>query len=296
MLRTISRIRRAPGRASATGCATTAVLLAGLGCAGVGAGASGGGGGSGGVAGVDAASDVRPILPGIDAAVDVTFVPPVDGGVCQRELRVVVRDFRSGVKDGQPIHPDFEGKVATDPGIVAPLLGQDQKPGYAGGTQGTTTTKENFDQWYRDVPGINITFEKSIPLSPDPARPGVWVYDNDAFYPLANDEGWGNQYLDHNQDFTTEIHISFPYKGGEVFTFRGDDDLFLFVNGRLAVDLGGVHDALTGTVDMNARAAELGLQIGQTYKMDIFQAERHCCQSTFHLETTLSCINNIIVE
>ena len=47
---------------------------------------------------------------------------------------------------------------------------------------------------------------------------------------------------------------------------------------------------------MDARAGELGLQIGQTYKMDIFQAERHCCQSTFHLETTLSCINNIIVE
>jgi hypothetical protein len=31
-------------------------------------------------------------------------------------------------------------------------------------------------------------------------------------------------------------------------------------------------------------------------RMDIFQAERHCCQSTFHLETTLSCINNVIVE
>ena len=297
MFRAISRIHRAPGRACARTCATTAVLLAGLGCARVGGGPSGGGGGGGGAAGgVDAASDVGRVLPGIDAAVDVIFVPPVDGGVCQRELRVVVRDFRSGEKDGQPKHPDFEGKVAIDPGIVAPMLGQDQKPAYAGGTQGTTTTKENFDQWYRDVPGINITLEKTIPLSPDAARPGVWVYDSDAFYPLANDEGWGNQYLDHNQDFTTEIHISFPYKGGEVFTFRGDDDLFLFVNGRLAMDLGGVHDALTGTVDMDARAGELGLQIGQTYKMDIFQAERHCCQSTFHLETTLSCINNIIVE
>ena len=272
-----------------------ALLLVGLGCAAVrpGVSADGGGGGVGGP------SDVGSDLPVIDATVpDLSFesAPPGDGGVCQRDLRVVVRDFRSGEKDGQPKHPDFEGKVAIDPGIVAPMLGQDQKPGYAGGTQGTTTTKENFDQWYRDVPGINITFDKSIPLSPDPVRPGVWVYDNDAFYPLANDEGWGNQYLDHNQDFTTEIHISFPYKGGEVFTFRGDDDLFLFVNGRLAVDLGGVHDALTGTVDMNARAAQLGLQIGQTYKMDIFQAERHCCQSTFHLETTLSCINNIIVE
>jgi fibro-slime domain-containing protein len=236
-------------------------------------------------------------VPTIDAPLDHVGVPPdPDGGVCQRELRAVVRDFRSGEKDGQPKHPDFENKIATDPGIVATQLGSDLKPVYAGGTQGTTTTKENFDQWYRDVPGINITLEKTIPLSPDPARAGFWIYDSDAFYPLGNDEGWGNQYLDHNQDFTTEIHVSFPYKGGEVFTFRGDDDLFLFVNGRLAVDLGGVHDALTGTVDLDARAGELGLQVGKTYQMDIFQAERHCCQSTFHIETTLSCINNIIVE
>ena len=233
-----------------------------------------------------------------DAARDLTLSPPAsDADICERALRVVVRDFRSGEKDGQPKHPDFEAsKVAIDPGIVAATLGPDQKPVYAGGTQGTTTTKENFDQWYRDVPGINITLEKTIPLTADATRAGVWVFDSDAFYPLANDEGWGNQYLDHNQDFTTEIHVRFPYKGGERFTFRGDDDLFLFVNGRLMVDLGGVHDALTGTVDMDARAAELGLQVGQTYRMDIFQAERHCCNSRFHLETTLSCINNIIVE
>src|SRR5262245_22819910 len=274
----------------------TTALLACLGCAGVTPGASRDGGG----VGVDAPSDGGTVPPVMDAnRPDLAFdsgPPPEDSGMCQRDLRAVVRDFRSGEKDGQPKHPDFEYKVAIDPGIVATMLGSDQKPVYAGGTQGTTTTKENFDQWYRDVPGINMTFEKTIPLTPDATRAGVWVFDSDAFYPLANDEGWGNQYLDHNQDFTTEIHITFPYKGGEHFTFRGDDDLFLFVNGHLAVDLGGVHDALTGTVDLDARAGELQLQLGQMNRMDIFQAERHCCQSTFHLETTLSCINNVIVE
>lgn len=275
--------------------ATTLVLLAGLGCAGVAPQA----GHDAGVV-VDTAAptvDVPVNVPTIDAPLDHLGVPPdPDAGVCQRELRAVVRDFRSGEKDGQPKHPDFEAKVAVDPGIVATMLGPDQKPVYAGGTTGTTTTKENFDQWYRDVPGINITFEKTIPLTADPARAGVWVYDSDAFYPLGNDEGWGNQYLDHNGDFTTEIHVSFPYRGGEVFNFRGDDDVFIFVAGRLVVDLGGVHDALPGLIDMDARAAELGLQIGKSYQMDIFQAERHCCKSTFHIETTLSCISNIIVE
>ena len=276
--------------------AAIAVALAGLGCAGVAATPTTTGGSDGGIDVPSIKSDVGGTVPGIDAPLDVIFVPPDDAGMCQRELRAVVRDFRSGEKDGQPKHPDFEAKVAIDPGIVTSMLGADQKPVYAGGTQGTTSTKENFDQWYRDVPGVNMTFEKSIPLTADGARPGVWVYDSDAFYPLTNDEGWGNQYLDHNQDFTTEIHVRFPYRGGERFTFRGDDDLFLYVNGRLAVDLGGVHDALTGTVDLDARVGDLGLQVGKMYQMDIFQAERHCCQSTFHIETTLSCINNIIVE
>jgi fibro-slime domain-containing protein len=270
-----------------------ALLLALLGCARVVPPATGDGG--------DASPGTVAPPPNVDAAPEAAPTtapppPPSDAGTCQRELRAVVRDFRSGEKDGQPIHPDFEGKVAIDPGIVAAMLGTDSKPVYAGGTQGTTTTKENFDQWYRDVPGVNITFEKSIPLSADPTRAGVWVFDSDAFYPLGNDEGWGNQYLDHNQDFTTEIHVRFPYKGGEVFTFRGDDDLFLFVNGHLALDLGGVHSALSGTVDMDARAAELGLELGKTYPLDIFHADRHCCQSTFHLETTLSCIVNIIID
>jgi len=278
--------------------ANVVLALSLAGCAGVSPTASpshdagGGGGGS-----VGTVSDAGANVPVIDAPRDVIFVPPDDAGICQRDLRAVVRDFRSGEKDGQPRHPDFEAaKVAIDPGIVTSMLGADQKPVYAGGTQGTTTTRENFDQWYRDVPGVNITFEKMIPLTADATRPGVWVYDSDAFYPLGNDEGWGNQYLDHNQDFTTEIHVSFPYRGGERFIFRGDDDVFLYVNGHLAVDLGGIHDALTGTIDLDARAGELGLQIGKTYQMDIFQAERHCCKSTFHIETTLSCINNIIVE
>src|SRR5262245_22821726 len=136
--------RRAPPGACPHASITALVLLAGLGCAGVSPHASPDGGG------VDATSDFGGTLPPIDATtLDLSFDSPPpsgDGGVCQRELRAVVRDFRSGVKDGLPIHPDFEGKVAIDPGIVGPQIGTDVKPIYAGGTQGTTTTKENFDQ------------------------------------------------------------------------------------------------------------------------------------------------------
>ncbi len=222
-----------------------------------------------------------------------------DAGNCDDELRAVVRDFRGfdlQTTSGTLLkHPDFEYAVEDDHGIVMSGLGVDSKPVYAGGASGTPTThsQELFDQWYRDVGGVNIRFDVSIPLTADPARPSVFVYDSDLFFPI-DDMGWGDQYQAHNYDFTTEIHFNFPYRGGEVFNFRGDDDLFLFVNGHLAVNLGGVHPAEAGSVDLDAQAANLGIVPGKTYRIDIFQAERHVTGSTFHIETTLQCIDNIV--
>jgi fibro-slime domain-containing protein len=215
---------------------------------------------------------------------------------CTHELRVAVRDFRGGEQDGKPKHPDFEQAVTDDRGIVAATLGADSKPVYAGGPSNTPTTtgKDNFDQWYRDVDGINIHIDVSILLTPDPLRPGVFVYDNDAFFPIDM-MGWPDPYADHNHDFTAEMHFTFPYRGGELFNFRGDDDVFVFINGHLAINLGGIHIAEMGSVDLDRRATELGITPGSDYEMDVFYADRHCCDSTFHIETTFECITNVII-
>lgn len=194
------------------------------------------------------------------------------------QLKVTVRDFLDS-------HIDFENELGSDYGIVAGQLGEDGKPVYAGGSEWTTHGAGKFDQWYRDVAGVNKSMQIIIDLSE--GEPGVYSYDNPQFFPI-DDQLFGNQGRTHNYHFTTEIHAVFTYYGGELFSFTGDDDVFVFVNGHLAIDLGGVHGAMTGIIDMDARKMDYGLEEGERYAIDFFQAERHTSKSTFSITTTIT--------
>ncbi len=245
----------------------------------------GGGGGNGsGVLGGTAAGG-SPGSAGGGSMVDSDEQQEDDAKNCGN-LKATVRDFKDS-------HPDFEkfGGDDIQAGIVKNELGADHKPVYAAsGATMDTSGPDAFKQWYSDVSGVNEAFPITIPLSQ--TQPGLFVYDNANFFPIDN-MGSGNQGRSHNYHFTTEIHTRFKYNGGEVFTFRGDDDLWAFVNGKLAIDLGGLHTPKTQTINFDQRAAELGLTKGETYAMDIFHAERKTVMSNFRIETSIACFQPV---
>jgi fibro-slime domain-containing protein len=190
-------------------------------------------------------------------------------------------------------HPDFEaGIFASEKGIVTGALGADDKPIYAHAEQGTTTTTgaAHFDQWFRDVEAINQSGNLALTLALVPGT-DVYRYAKAGFFPI--DGLLGNEWMAdaagalHNFHFTFELHTKFVYRGGEVFTFKGDDDVFTYINGKLAVDLGGVHEVEEQSVALDGVAADFELVIGEEYALDFFFAERNSTESDFQIDTSI---------
>jgi fibro-slime domain-containing protein len=238
-------------------------------------------------------------------------------------VTIVYRDFRGFTLD-PPGHIDFENRNGAEQGIVGALFratldATEHKPVYAKtcttpgdpNTCGLTTHGAGpFSQWYRDDPTVNRTVVDKLSLTKIP-QSTTYVFNSEpavtppsgtpfGFFPLDT-RGWtlesGSNKMEalrtatdqdgrpHNFHFTSELRYWFDYRGGEVLSFFGDDDVWVFINNKLAVDIGGVHGQLPGSIalDDHAGATELNLRKGGTYEAVVFQAERHTSASRYKL-------------
>ena len=201
------------------------------------------------------------------------FCAPSIGGACERL-------------------DDFEGGI---PGVVTGMTGSTLVGGLP--TAGANivsgaSSVSNFAKWYVDTSGYNLSKAFSLSLSETTPGSGVYAYANSAFFPIDG-QLYGDQGRSHNYHFTLHLEglLSFidpnPATADYLFSFTGDDDLWVFVNGQRFIDLGGVHGAASGSfTEEDLKAA--GLVAGTAYDLDIFFAERHTSASNFNITTSFA--------
>ncbi len=130
----------------------------------------------------------------------------------------------------------------------------------------------------------------------DSINPGFYPIDDlqylDSAKTVRNPKfDWNISGCRHNYSFAMKVSAQFKYVKGQYFEFRGDDDVWVYINNRLVVDIGGCHNPEEGAVNLDTigkNDPSLKLIEGREYPFHIFFSERNATGSNFKMRTSIN--------
>ena len=130
----------------------------------------------------------------------------------------------------------------------------------------------------------------------DSINPGFYPIDDfkylDSAGTIPNPKfDWNISGCRHNYSFAMKVSAQFKYVKGQYFEFRGDDDVWVYINNRLVVDIGGCHNPEEGAVNLDTigqNDPSQKLIEGREYPFHIFFSERNATGSNFKMRTSIN--------
>ena len=155
-----------------------------------------------------------------------------------------------------------------------------------------------------------------FPFLPVTDSEGIYAGETKSPYFLDDGRGVmgvteeGATFVNRNYNFSLASNGEFVYHYDEdlFFEFEGDDDVYLFINGELVLDIGGAHSITKVGLNVNdyvdwarkvtanptaysadevARAKKLNLKDGEKYTFDFYYMERHGWGSNCRIATNI---------